>query len=245
MFFTPFCIIFNYFFKYLLYSTFNLFKGTPDLLVIQYLFPHEHKIIPAVHGNRKPAKGNTRLYLGYLPKPSTMERFKEVSRKENPKSAYHRVQKEMGRIRTASSESDLPRDRNQGSYFRRGAKGRSGQPSNGNVDSVLVMLEQCKREQLILYGDPELRCVLVHDWQLKEIETFCTNPENFTTFGADPTFNLGQFNLTVTTYRHLKVVDRKSGKHPVMIGPVLMSQTKTFVSYDYFFAKLISLSSGL
>ena len=60
--------------------------------------------------------------------------------------------------------------------------------------------------------------------------------------GADPTFNLGRFNVTVTSYQNLKVVDRFSGNHPTMIGPLLISQTKSFDAYNYFFGKIISLN---
>lgn len=53
------------------------------------------------------------------------------------------------------------------------------------------------------------------DWQLNDLATFCSDPAQFSVFGADPTFNLGQFNATVTSFQNLKVVDGKSGFHPV------------------------------
>ena len=34
--------------------------------------------------------------------------------------------------------------------------------------------------------------------QLKDTVRFCTNSENFCVLGVDPTYNLGQFYLTVT-----------------------------------------------
>ena len=99
--------------------------------------------------------------------------------------------------------------------------------------------------EILPYILPELKCVLAFDWQLQEIEKFCTNPQNFTIFSADPTFNLGNFNLTVTTYRNLKVVTRREGHHPIMIGPLLLSQTKSLETYHYFFGKLIGLNKNL
>ena len=56
--------------------------------------------------------------------------------------------------------------------------------------------------------------------------------------GVDPTFNLGKFNLTVTTYSNLKVVDRVTRGHPTMMGPLLLSQKKTFDSYNHFSPRL-------
>ena len=64
--------------------------------------------------------------------------------------------------------------------------------------------------------------------------------ESFSVLGVDPTFNLGRFNVTVTTFRNLKVTDKVAGHHPIMIGPLLLSQTKTFDAYNYFFSKVSS-----
>ena len=49
----------------------------------------------------------------------------------------------------------------------------------------------------------------------------------------------------VTTYRNLKVVTRREGHYPLIIGPLLISQTKTAESYDYFFGKLTSLNKNI
>lgn len=38
---------------------------------------------------------------------------------------------------------------------------------------------------------------------------------------------------------------RREGHHPVMIGPLLISQTKTSETYNYFFGKLASLNRSL
>jgi hypothetical protein len=87
-------------------------------------------------------------------------------------------------------------------------------------------------------GAPELRCVLGYNWQMDELATFCTDPESFSVLGVDPTFNLGRFNVTVTTFRNRKIVHKAGGHHPIMIGPLLLSQTKSFDAYNYFFSKV-------
>ncbi len=69
-----------------------------------------------------------------------------------------------------------------------------------------------------------MRCILGFDWRLHDLATFCNEPEEFPVFGADPMFNLGKFNETATMYRNLKVLDRTSGNHPTMIGPMLISK---------------------
>ena len=64
--------------------------------------------------------------------------------------------------------------------------------------------------------------MLSFDWQLEDLAIFCTEPEDMSVFGADPTFNLGIFNVTVTSYRNLKIADAVSGHHLAMIGPMLI-----------------------
>ena len=83
---------------------------------------------------------------------------------------------------------------------------------------------------------PDFLVVLADDRQLKELELFCTDSEEFCVFGADPTFNLFEENiaLTVTTYRNLKLIDKETGKAPVFIGPLLMHQHKDWKTYSHF-----------
>ena len=66
--------------------------------------------------------------------------------------------------------------------------------------------------------------------QLKDVERFCTQPQSFSVLGVDPTFNIGNFYVTVTKYRHLMLYTNK-GVHQVMIGPILIHHKKGFDSY--------------
>ena len=77
---------------------------------------------------------------------------------------------------------------------------------------------------------PEFCILLASDQQLKDVERFCCNPESFSVFGVDPTFNFGDYNLTVSTHRHLLLKTDK-GVNPVRMGPVLIHQRKTLFSY--------------
>ena len=42
--------------------------------------------------------------------------------------------------------------------------------------------------------------VLALDWIIDDLVRFCTNGDEFCVLGFDPTFNLGSFDVTVTTY---------------------------------------------
>ena len=51
--------------------------------------------------------------------------------------------------------------------------------------------------------------ILFSDEQLKDIQKFCCNQEGPNTpFCLDMTFNLGNFYVVVTTYRHLQLVTK-------------------------------------
>ena len=69
------------------------------------------------------------------------------------------------------------------------------------------------------------------DEQLDDIAKFCSNTAHFGIFQADPTFNLGLFSVTTTQYEHLLLLNRRSGKHPVMVGPIMVHQRKEKSTY--------------
>jgi hypothetical protein len=194
----------------------------PQLMFIQYLFDEiEHPVQPNAHGNSK--RRHPPVFV--RTKESTIRRLQNESVSKPPKEAYHTVHEEKGGIINAAAISDLPRNRAQAKYHRRE---HTKVRNFDKTDSLAILLEQCKRQQLNrneqpfireVIGAPELRCVLGFDWQLEDLATFCTEPADMSVFGADPTFNLGRFNVTVTSYRNLKVVDAVNGNHPAMIGP--------------------------
>lgn len=183
----------------------------------------EHTINVPCHGNvKKGGNPYTRT------KPSVIANFRSAVKDQRPKAAYHQVEEMAGGIKSTDRLSDLPRNRDHSSNLRRGSADK-----RANVDSLVLLLEQCKRQQLAnpktafvheVSCAPELLCIMCYD-QLADIVRFFTNPSNFGILGADRTFNLGKVNVTVTTYTNLLVVDRKTHKHPVMIGPLFMHQT--------------------
>ena len=61
----------------------------------------------------------------------------------------------------------------------------------------------------------------------------------------DPTFNLGDFSVTVTSFRNLLLKNQTTGKHPVMIGPMLVHRRNLFSSYHLFASSLVSLNRSL
>jgi len=90
---------------------------------------------------------------------------------------------------------------------------------------------------------PEPMCILASDQQLKDLERFCTG-DRTSVLCIDPTFNLGPFYVTPTTYQNV-LVRNKSGNHPILLGPVLVHQTKTLRQFHYLASTLVRLNPNL
>ena len=90
-------------------------------------------------------------------------------------------------------------------------------------------------------SSPDPAFVFARDRQLDDLVRFCTNPTAFSVLTVDPTFNLGVFDVTPTTYRHLLLESVRSGSSPVLIGPTMVHYRKTFHTYLFFAASSIDL----
>ena len=113
----------------------------------------------------------------------------------------------------------------------------SYEPSIGTKKKSSAVMTVCKESEgrstqdhfvHIVTGAPEAVTLLTFDWTLNDLERFCT--KNDIQFCVDPTFNSGAFEVMVTTYRHLMLIN-SSGGHPVMTGPLFIHQCKKFTSY--------------
>ena len=113
-------------------------------------------------------------------------------------------------------------------------------------------MEECKKEQS--HADPFIRAVkaapepmgvLARDRQLKDMARFCTDDQRFSVLGVDPTFNLGEFSVTVTTYCHLQLIHRQTNNHPVLLGAMLVHQNKTSESYYFLASTVVGLCPQL
>ena len=87
---------------------------------------------------------------------------------------------------------------------------------------------------------PESSLVLANERQLADIERFGTRSP-FTVLGADPTLNICDYNVTITTYRHPLLLVKNDNIHPVMLGPILIHTSESFESYFTLPSTLIRL----
>ena len=83
--------------------------------------------------------------------------------------------------------------------------------------------------------------LIAFDYTQNDLVRFCTSADNFSILGVDPTFNLGDFDVTVTTYRHLLLQPRETSgsKPPAMLGPMFIHVHKDFTAYHFFSSTLV------
>ena len=101
------------------------------------------------------------------------------------------------------SVGEVPRNRRQ-VYNMKNTKGDDG-------DALLSVMAMCKESMgkgedpfvRIVTSAPEPMCIMCTNSQLNDLEKFCTDPSMFSLLSVDPTFNLGDFSVSVTSYCNL------------------------------------------
>ena len=112
---------------------------------------------------------------------------------------------------------------------------------NNPNDELAVVMQKAFMEDTSQHFIRQLRTlrepaiVVAQDQQILDLVRFCTLEHEFGIMIIDPTFSLGEFDVTITTYRHLLLECRRSGDSPVFIGPSLIHYKKSFSTYLVFF----------
>lgn len=192
-------------------------------ILIHYAWSHNYYVpngfIPKIasHGNSKCDKPF------YATLPSTAQLIKSKCSNAGPKEVVASVSSNVGGIVGASYPGELPRNEDQVSKFkkRKPCTGiTSGIQDTVCNDLYTVMLQAHLSDQKFsrdIKAYPEPAIIIANERQLNDVARFCCNPFEFSVLTVDPTFSLGDFDVTPTTYRHLLLVSNRSGKSPVMI----------------------------
>ena len=206
-----------------------------DKKLVQYYFQGEEKIVKI-----KP-HGNSKKYNPFIrTQHTTLEEIKSMPNSKKPKEVFHNILEVKGGVTGLKSPEEIPRNRQQISDLRKNAK------ENENNDELKVLMDKISSEKskpdntfvFELCTDPELILFIANKHQLQDLDVFCTNPANFCILGIDPTFNIGNYMVTLTSYRNLKV-KTNAGINLVMLEPVLIHQRKLVHSYFELPSKLI------
>lgn len=63
--------------------------------------------------------------------------------------------------------------------------------------------------------------------QFQNLKAYCTSELLSSVLTVDPTFNIGKYSVTPVTYQDLLLMSKRTGEHPICIGPILISQNLT------------------
>ena len=190
------------------------------------------------HGNSKSGKP-------FFPTlPSTVNKIKRGSDAGGPKEVLSSVSKDVGGVLDASYPGALPRNEQQVSYYKHHSDGAKSSSDDANeLYSVMVQahLEHSGEDKFVrdIKAFPEPAVVVATTQQLEDIARFCTSPQESCVLTVDPTFCLGDFDVTPTTYRNLLLKCKRTGQHPVMVGPTMIHYTKTFSSYMFLASSIV------
>lgn len=214
------------------------------LTLIEYQYDGEEKPFRIEsHGSCKDPKAKAYKRT----QRSVLQALKEELNTSKPRQAIDKLSENAGGIFGVERSSALPRNVKQ-------AYNMKQQLKEGAVsDPYYALVLQCKEDDKAketayvrkVVAAPEPAAVLAFDWQMKDIAKFCTDPRHFSVFQVDPTFDLGPFSATATQYEHLLLVNRQSGKHPVMVGPLLVHQKKEKLSFKLLVDFLVDQESRL
>ena len=215
----------------------------PVVLVTYTFDGAEHKVVVKPHGNSISKSGYVRRMQ------SVKKNLKEALQSASPKEAIDKVLTAKGGLLQATSAGQLPLSDQHAYNIKHTLKAKyaPGTSRGKGRDLLYSIMQQCKAVEK---GDryvPEVTCapepmaVLATAQQLLDLERFCCNLCAFSIMGVDPTFILGELSVTPIVYQHLIIVDRKIGKSPWMLGPILVH----YREFRNFFSSLVCLRHGL
>ena len=132
-----------------------------------------------------------------------MAAIKSESKCTGPKQVVEKISSSMGGMLSASDMCRLPRSEQQVSQAKQRYK--TQQRFSNTDDELAVVLQKTYMEdssrqfirQIHTLRDPAI--VVCSDQQVTDLVRFCTGEESCI-MTVDPTFSLGDFNITVTTF---------------------------------------------
>ena len=212
-----------------------------------------YRIPPGFHPTIK-VHGNSKVAGPFHPTwPSTKEQIKEQCLVKGPESTLSSISIEAGGIIGASAPGLLPRDEKQVSNFKRKLAFQSriskisgqGISRDAAADELFVVMQQAYSDDpshrfiRAVNAAPEPAIVLATNSQLRDLVRFCTSPFEFSVLTVDPTFCLGDFDVTLITSRHLFLQSKRYHQSPVFVGPSCIHFRKNFSAYLFFASTLI------
>ena len=212
-----------------------------------YYIPSGFSPVVVSHGNSKTAQP-------YFPTlPSTTLDIKKKCVSSGPKEVASNIENSAGGILEATYPGQLPRNEQQISNFKRHTPVSTGQKlscqsKSNELYSIMLQAhleEGSKKFIRDVKAYPEPAIVLASEQQLLDLERFCCDSSHYSILTVDPTFSLGDFDVTPTTYRHLLLCSKRTCKPPVMLGPTMIHYRKNFSTYKFLASCMVAQNRNL
>ena len=194
------------------------------------------------------------VYLSILPGQAQRSKYEikfNVCAIDGPKSVIATLSAQVGGVLQASAPGQLPRDEKQVTNFRsrvsteqRLSNCPPGVSRDAAADDLFMIMQKAftedpsKKFVRAVNAAPEPAVMVSTDRQLQDLARFCTNTFEFSPLTTDPTFNLGDFDVTIIIYRHLLLHSKRCKSPPVFIGPCCIHYKKTFSTYLFLHQQL-------
>lgn len=190
------------------------------------------------HGNSR----STNPKPFYPLKKSTLASIRDNVTKRGSHGVYDDLRKKAGGAFGATNVSELPRGKQQ-IY---NAKSRiSSSASEDDVDELLKYARD--KDDLILHHSdyPEDRWVLGTATMCSDLSKYTTSDLLCYPFSVDPTFKMGQFEVTPVVYKNLLLKSKRTNESPVFLGPTMIHHKKTYDTYRALAATCAGKCKGL
>ena len=179
------------------------------------------------------------VYLAKCTWPSTLARIKEESKTQGPKGTIEKVSTEVRGVLSASEPGEPPRNEKQVNNLRQNARSSVIVPGtciDAAADELFTVMQNAQTKdrshQFVcnIKTSPEPAIVLADDQQLQDLVRFGTSSFEFCIITVDPTFSLGEFDVSPLSYRNLLFETKRNSQPPIFLGPILIHYKKTFTT---------------
>ena len=173
--------------------------------------------------------GNSKTHTPYHPTwSSTKNKIKQCST-HGPKHVVASVSAAAGGVLAASAPGQLPRGEKQVINFKSKMALDSrlsslpGASRDAAADELFIVMQKAYTEDpshkfvRAVNAAPEPAVVCATNKQLLDLSRFCTAAFEFCPLTVDPTFCLGEFDVTSITYRHLFLQSKRYKSPPCLL----------------------------
>ena len=185
--------------------------------------------------------------------PAVLSRMDELVENEKSSSVFHTVLQEAGGPIFSDTPSMEPRSVHQVTQRksminkRKRVDPESPPVPVHDLDKLLAMQRNPDSpvRTVLIFRDSYV-AFIYSEKQLLDLEMFCCDPRHDTSvLGIDTTFNLCKMWVTDTCYRNQRLVSRRTKKHPVHLGPVMLHFSKDTETFRRFCLELISANPAI